>query len=105
MSGGWKGSDRRERLPANWAELVKTVKIRSGGRCEFRLRSGARCPRPGDGGVDHVQRGDDHRLENLRDSCQDHHGKKSSAEGNEAKKTRKVIKRPETHPRGSSFGS
>ena len=84
MPGRWKGSNRRERLPANWAALVKAVHARSGDRCEFVLPSGARCPRKADGGVDHRIPNDDHSMTNLRDSCQHHHGKKSSAEGNEA---------------------
>jgi len=108
MAGKWKGSNRRQRLPANWADLCAIVHKRSGWRCEFRLRSGARCPRYADGGVDHIIAGDNHHLTNLRDTCQHHHGKKSSAEGNAAKAAQKApVRPPEEHPRGprSSSGS
>lgn len=100
MSGKWQGSDRRVRLPDNWNELCRAVHKRSGMRCEFPLPSGARCPRPANGGVDHKIPNDDHSLDNLRDSCQHHHGKKSSAEGNAAK-NRPAPKRTEKHPRPS----
>lgn len=86
---GWETSDRRLRLPKNWRTLCREVHKRSGRRCEFLLPSGARCPRTADGGVDHIIAGDDHRMSNLRDSCQAHHGKKSSAEGLAAREARK----------------
>lgn len=100
---GWETSDRRERLPSNWPQLVKIVRKRSGGRCEFLLPSGKRCPRKGDGGVDHIVNDDNHSLENLRDTCKHHHGKKSSAEGLAAREANKglPVKRfpPGRHPR------
>lgn len=101
MAGKWRGSDRRERLPDNWPALCKIIHDRSGYRCEFMLPSGNRCPRRADGGVDHIERGDDHRIENLRDSCQAHHGRKSSQEGHDAKAALKAAGRrePEVNPR------
>ena len=100
----WSTSNRRARLPKNWPELCRIVRKRSGGRCEFRLPSGARCPRRGDGGVDHIINDDDHSLSNLRDSCATHHGRKSSEEGRIAKAAKKsgpVIRFPAgEHPRG-----
>lgn len=99
---GWETSKRRERLPSNWKQLCDAVHLRSGGRCEFRLPSGKRCPRKADGGVDHEIPNDDHSLTNLRDSCKHHHGKKSSAEGLAARmKNSGPVKRfnQERHPR------
>jgi len=99
----WNTSNRRSRLPSNWKQLCEAVHARSGWRCEFSLPSGARCPRKADGGVDHIIANDDDSLTNLRDSCQHHHGKKSSAEGlaaREAKKPRPVKRfGQERHPR------
>lgn len=82
MSGGWQGSDRRSRLPSNWAsEIVLAVKRRAGGQCEWLLpRSGKRCPRPGKD-VDHKVAGDDHSMRNLRLLCEHHHDKKTAQEG------------------------
>lgn len=92
MPGKWQGSDRRERLPDDWDELCRIIHARSGYRCEFTLPSGIRCPRKADGGVDHIKRGDDHRIGNLRDSCKHHHGRKSSEEGNQAREDISALK-------------
>lgn len=87
MSGGWAGSDRKARLPVDWAAL----------RAEGRRRNPQRlchvCKLPGGEDFDHIN-GDwqDNRPENLdwihgrlsvlrgvsEVNC---HGKKSSAEG------------------------
>ena len=87
MSGGWKDSNRRSRLPANWAAIVQAVHRRSGRKCEVPRESkgGALCGRPADGGVDHIIPNDDDSMTNLRDTCRWHHRAKSSQEGNEAK--------------------
>ena len=91
MAGHWEGSDRRSRLPSNWAsEIVPEVKRRAQGRCQWKLPSGARCPRPGTD-VDHKKPGDDHRYVNLQLLCTDHHGKKSSKEGVSARWGKKKI--------------
>lgn len=75
----WESSDRRSRLPSNWSALVKAVKQRDGGRCTWRLPSGARCPRPGTD-VDHRRNDDDHSLANLRLLCRAHHDQKTQRE-------------------------
>jgi len=95
----WETSDRRSRLPDNWGELVRAVKRDAKGRCEKKLRSGARCPRPGTD-VDHIIPNDDHSLKNLRLLCPTHHGQKSSSEGAQARRAFKQSKyRPrEEHP-------
>ncbi len=89
MTGRWADSDRRERLPPNWSALVAAVKQRAGGRCEWRLKSGARCPRRGTD-VDHRRRGDDHRLTNLQLLCVKHHKDKTAREAAAARATKKV---------------
>lgn len=91
----WDSSDRRDRLPADWAKLVRAVKHRDQGRCRQRLPSGARCPRPGTE-VDHIIPNDDHSLKNLRLLCSTHHGKKSSREGFQA---REAVKQSKYRPR------
>lgn len=108
MSGGWAGSDRRSRLPADWKDRCREVHRRSRWRCEFLVPLDPRrpwlgtrpCGKYADGGVDHIIRGDDHRYQNLRDTCHDHHSKKSSAEGNAARAAIKARgkRAPERHP-------
>lgn len=63
MPGGqWRGSARRERLPADWPEICATVAEAYGTDCHM-------CGHPGASDTDHLQRGDDHRIENLRRAC------------------------------------
>lgn len=95
----WEGSDRRARLPDNWADLVRQVWQRDGGRCTWKLpKTGKRCPRPGKD-VDHRIPGDDHRLSNLRLLCEHHHSKKTAMEGVAGRTKRRTKKRePERHP-------
>lgn len=103
MSGGWAGSDRGARLPADWPWRRAQVQKRAGGRCERKIpgRNGGtfRCSAPGTD-CDHIIPGDDHRLENLEWLCGRHHDIKSSAEGNAAKAAKKAQGRrqPERHP-------
>lgn len=55
----WEGSDRRERLPDDWEwRRAETFRVH-GDTCHV-------CKESGADEVDHVERGDDHRLENLR---------------------------------------
>jgi hypothetical protein len=95
----WEGSDRKDRLPDNWRVLVAQVKKRAEGRCEWRLKSGKRCPRPGTD-CDHRKPGDDHRMANLQWLCPDHHGKKSSFEGRKARADKRALRyrAPEPQP-------
>jgi len=71
MSGGWKDSDRRERLPANWAQICRQVHARSKNRCEVKRASmgGRPCGRLADGGVDHIDPQGGDGLDNLQDTC------------------------------------
>lgn len=101
-SGGWKGSDRKSRLPSNWVGLTGIVRQRAGGRCEMTepFKEGGlvkRCWRRGRD-VDHIVAGDDHSLQNLQLLCPYHHGKKSAMEGVEARKKAPAKRDPEAHP-------
>lgn len=97
---GWEGSDRRERLPANWPRLrAKRLEI-DGHRCTWRLKSGARCPRKATE-VDHkVAMSDDHRIQALQSLCADHHQRKTVSDARKGKDAKKALKRraPEEHP-------
>lgn len=91
----WEGSDRRDRLPPNWAtEIVPRILRRDGHTCQIR--------RPGCTGtateVDHKNAGDDHRDANLQASCAWCHARKSSAEGNAARTRYSRRRPPERHP-------
>lgn len=77
---GWQGSTRRSSLPSNWPELRRLVLERDGHRCVERFSDGTRCPDKATE-VDHVRRGNDHGLSNLRSLCEWHHQQKSSREG------------------------
>lgn len=95
MAGGWFGSTRRDRLPADWRERRFRVRLRAGGLCEW-VEGGRRCRRPGSD-CDHIIPGDNHRLSNLQWLCRPHHLAKSSREGNAAPRVR--MARPvEEHP-------
>lgn len=97
----WEGSNRRERLPANWPQLREQAHQRNPEHiCHW-------CGLPGASDLDHKKVGDDHRIENLdwihnradydagrsRKNC---HGEKTGREGAAA---RTPLNRPEDiHP-------
>lgn len=98
MSGGWGGSNRRERLPANWPALRAKQLKADGYRCTWRLPSGKRCPRPATE-VDHkYEKVDDDS--NLQSLCADHHARKTSIAAHrfKAAQKRKRYREPEAHP-------
>lgn len=98
MSGGWAGSNRSDTLPPDWTAIRARVHKRSRRTCEWPTLTG-KCGRPADGGVDHIGSRDDHSMKNLRDSCHSHHGKKSSAQGNDAKAAKAALRlRPDDEP-------
>ncbi|MWK39588.1 HNH endonuclease [Actinomadura sp. J1-007] len=91
----WEGSTRRDRLPANWStEIVPRILARDGRRCLIGLPG---CTVHATE-VDHIRRGDDHRDTNLQAACTWCHGKKSSAEGNDARTRYSRRRPPERHP-------
>lgn len=52
--------------------IIKKIKIRSGGICEFVDENGVRCKNPAERTPHHVKKrsqGGKHTLENCRDSC------------------------------------
>ena len=93
----WDTSDRAERLPDNWQALRTIVLSRAAGRCEARQRNGQRC-RDRATDVDHIDPGDNHQLDNLQALCAWHHARKSSAEGNAARRRHTNKRPPEPHP-------
>lgn len=96
MPGNWAGSRRRAELPANWyTEIRPAVIARDKGRCRW-IENNGRCPEPGTD-VDHVGDPDDHSLAALRLLCAGHHGRRSSAQGNAAKKAKRD-RNVERHP-------
>lgn len=95
----WSTSDRKERLPKDWARIRLRILRRDGYRCRHQQVPGApRCGRPANQ-VDHIIPGDDHRDANLQALCAWHHARKSSREGVEARAPRPTRARPpEPHP-------
>lgn len=99
---GWKGSTRRDRLPADWPKIRSRVLKRDGKRCTHTDDDGERCPDIASD-VDHIVPGDDHREANLRSLCEWHHLKKSGREGGNAlaakrRQNASKFKRVEKHP-------
>lgn len=104
----WRGSNRRERLPAHWKAIRLRIGKRDGWKCQWLDHTG-QCLAPATH-CDHIARGDDDRDENLQMLCEDHHNIKSSREGGQAsaekkRQYRKKIERPrESHPTGTTAG-
>lgn len=87
MPGGWAGSARREQLPHNWqSEIRPRILRRDEYRCTW-VDNGARCIEQATD-VDHIGDRHDHRDQNLASLCGWHHLRKSSAEGNAARRAR-----------------
>lgn len=92
MSGGWKGSDRRARLPSNWAKLRAETLARDPICVLCGVRPSSRA--------DHIKaKTDDHKQ--LQGVCKECHDLKSSREGNDAQRANPKPGRkrpPESHP-------
>ena len=101
MSGGWIGSTRRARLPADWSRRRSRVLRRDGYQCTATDDNGERqrCEEPATD-VDHIEPGDDHSDANLTALCGWHHARKSAREGGQAASARRIPRRrpPEPHP-------
>jgi 5-methylcytosine-specific restriction protein A len=98
----WSGSDRRQRLPANWAQIRRRILRRDEGRCTERDQYGKRCEEAATE-VDHIIAGDNHDEANLRSLCSWHHARKSGQEGAAAKaairrRHDRKFRRTEGHP-------
>ena len=92
----WSTSDRRARLPQNWAVLRSSILRRDNYRCRINARGCSGIATE----VDHIARGDNHSPENLRAACSSCHKKKTLAEAQEASKRKREARfRPkERHP-------
>ena len=94
MSGGWKGSDRKSRLPSNWTTIRRKVLDRDPICKICGVRPSSHC--------DHIEaKTDTHAEDRLQGVCATCHGLKSSAEGNAAQRAnpRPGRQRPEEpHP-------
>lgn len=96
----WDTSDRRDRLPDDWAIRRVRVLRRDGYRCRHIDSTGVRCDVRGNQ-VDHIERGDNHDLTNLQTLCEFHHKQKTAAEAFEARKAKGFPTQRrggETHP-------
>lgn len=94
----WDPTKRKAELPKNWGALRRKVLDRDQHQCVVILGNGSRCPNQATH-VDHIQRGNDHSLENLQALCPKHHAQKSAAEGRAAQGPRARQQRPpELHP-------
>lgn len=103
MRKAFENSQRRSQLPSNWKQVREEVLERDGHRCVETFSDGKRCPTTEGLEVDHIRRGNDHRLSNLRTLCEWHHLQKSTREGAEAINRRKQqinqkFRRTEAHP-------
>lgn len=92
MAGGWEKSDRKSRLPSNWARLRAETLAKHPICVLCGVRPSTHC--------DHIKaKTDDHKQ--LQGVCEPCHLRKSSAEGNDAQRAnpRPGRKRePEQHP-------
>jgi hypothetical protein len=93
----WSTSDRRSRLPVDWAQRVSATRRRAHDQCE------AVTHQPGCNGVgaqcDHIDRGDDHTLTNLQWLSEACHAAKTQAEAREAQGMTRAARLPdERHP-------
>jgi len=94
MSGGWKGSDRKARLPSGWARRRATILARDPICKICNVRASQFC--------DHiVPKADRHGYTDLQGVCGPCHDQKNSAEGNAAQRANPRPGRtrpPEQHP-------
>ena len=92
----WDTSSRRSGLPSNWHLIRDRVLRNAGWLCEI----GYSCCAVEATEVDHINRGNNHQVSNLRAACKPCHARKSSAEGNSRRRQLKALRyRPtERHP-------
>jgi 5-methylcytosine-specific restriction protein A len=77
MPGGWKNSDRKSRLPGNWARLRAETLAKNPTCVLCGVRPSTHC--------DHIKaKTDDHKQ--LQGVCSECHAQKSSREGNDAQR-------------------
>lgn len=87
MSGGWKNSDRKRRLPASWTRIRAEILARDPICKICSVRASTHC--------DHIlAKTDDDRPQGLQGVCGPCHDQKSSREGNDAQR---AVQRPGRH--------
>lgn len=84
MPGQWAGSDRKAELPRNWDIIRAEILLRDHHMCQW-VDRGVKCLAYANE-VDHIRDPHDHNPHNLRALCSPHHARKSSAEGNDARR-------------------
>lgn len=90
----WSTSDRRSRLPSDWAWRVGKVKDdRAKGRCEDKHHAPDCDGRAAE--VDHIVQGDDHSLTNLQALSVACHARKTRLDNGYRAKVKSP---PEQHP-------
>lgn len=94
----WSTSDRRQRLPANWATLRRQTRDRAHGLCQAKQHD-PHCDGTGTD-ADHSTPGDTHRLENLQWlSAPCHRAKTARETAARNRQTAALKRRPvERHP-------
>ena len=93
---GWTNSDRRSRLPADWAARRRQVLDRDRRLC--RIRYPDICATVAVD-VDHITAGDNHDLTNLQAACRPCHKHKTNLESQQARGVGVLRRRPaEAHP-------
>lgn len=94
----WSTSDRRTRLPHNWATIRAQVKARARGQCQATTHH-PHCNGRGTD-ADHIKPGDNHNLTNLQWLSAPCHKAKTAAETSQRNKANAALKRrpQEAHP-------
>lgn len=113
MPGHWEGSTRSATLPADWPQRREPILERDDHRCTWldglpdggpqwylagRYAAQQRCAVTQELEVDHIGDPGDHRSENLRTLCAEHHGRRSSQQGNAARWRYRNARPVERHP-------
>ncbi len=96
----WATSNRRQRLPPNWAAIRAKVKARANGRCEADIHH-PDCNGHGTD-ADHITPGDNHAMWNLQWLSEPCHRAKTAREAAARNRTRAAMRKrkPEPHPGG-----
>jgi len=97
MPGGWQGSNRKAQLPTDWDSRIRPLVLERDGHQCTEVDGGVRCTQKATD-VDHIGENTDHDPANLRALCRWHHNRRSSAQGNRARKRVPEKRRPERHP-------
>lgn len=84
-------------LPADWPERRAYVLRRDRCMCQWLMPSGHICGQYADQ-VDHIGSHDYHGYDNLRALCRWHHARRTSAQGNAARRRLTQRHKPEPHP-------